>query len=300
MKRPFVIVELAGGLGNQIFLLQMARYVSSLVNGRILINISHIDSEQFGDKSTIQDFKFNENEKIFKYNTFIKRLIDYSKKYIKIFKKLKQNFILILDENDHKSSLPLLESVITLKHPTIIYVFGYWQSFLYWKLESNYELGNPSFKYLESSKTIRLKAPIVFHYRIGDYGRKWQYQWGILSPNYLRNILNLLSSELANTKHEVWIFSDNITLAKQFLNSVNFPEKFELIFFDDSSMSPAEIFMLLTFSGLLICGNSTFSLAAAKIGKIDKVFVPSALSKNDQVNLSVPQNWTYIESIWLE
>ena len=96
MRRPLVIVELAGGLGNQIFLLQMARYVSSLNSGKILINISHIDSEQFSGKSTIQDFKFNENEKIVRYNKFIKRLMDFVKKYIKNFRFIMKTLILKL------------------------------------------------------------------------------------------------------------------------------------------------------------------------------------------------------------
>jgi hypothetical protein len=300
MRRPLVIVELAGGLGNQIFLLQMARYVSSLISGKILINISHIDSEQFSGKSTIQDFKFNKNEKIFRYNKFIKRLMDFVKKYIKNFKKLNQDLVLILDENDYNSSTLTVEEIIALKHPSVVYIIGYWQSFLYWKLDSKYELANPSFKYLEASKTIGLNLPIVFHYRIGAYGQKWQYQWGVLSPDYLYNVLNFISSDMSDTKNSVWIFSDNITLAKQFLSSVDFPEKFELLYFDDSGMSPAEVLMLLASSSLLVCGNSTFSLAAAKIGKIKKVFVPSSFSKHDQVELSLPQNWNSIESVWLE
>jgi hypothetical protein len=86
---------------------------------------------------------------------------------------------------------------------------------------------------------------------------------------------------MSDSKNSVWIFSDNITLAKQFLSSVDFPEKFELLYFDDSGMSPAEVLMLIASSSLLVCGNSTFSLAAAKIGKIKNLFVPSSFSKYD-------------------
>jgi hypothetical protein len=58
--------------------------------------------------------------------------------------------------------------------------------------------------------------------------------------------------------------------------------------------------MLLSKAKVLICSNSTFSICAAKIGKISKVLVPSELSKNGHHVIPLPQEWMKINSEWLD
>ena len=65
MKRV-VLVDLAGGIGNQVFLFQAANYVASGYKNLILVNTSSIDKNHSGGKSTIADFIFPRNVKFFK------------------------------------------------------------------------------------------------------------------------------------------------------------------------------------------------------------------------------------------
>jgi len=300
VKKSYIIVELAGGLGNQIFLLEMAKYLASLNGSKVLVNLSHIDSKQFNGKSTIEDLQFEKNIKLFRYNRILKKLSDYSKKYLSIVNKIKQNIILVLDESEFTSGNNSLEKIVIARKPRLIIIFGFWQDFTYWQSEPKYVLKNPSQKYLDACKLMKLQQPIVFHYRIGSYGTKWEYQWGILSPDYLKNCLNYFNSDIKENTKVVWIFSDNPNNAQEFLRGVQMPKNFVISFFDDTNMSPAEIFMLISQSSYMICSNSTFSIAAARIGNVENVIIPDALSKYGTVSMCIPNSWVRIKSVWLD
>jgi hypothetical protein len=97
----------------------------------------------------------------------------------------------------------------------------------------------------------------------------------------------------------VWIFSNDLQEAKELTASISyFPYK--VVFIDDFELSPAELLILISLSDTLICSNSTFSILAAKIGKISSVFVPAVLSKNGHRTFDLPSDWNRIKSIWLD
>ena len=77
-------------------------------------------------------------------------------------------------------------------------------------------------------------------------------------------------------------------------------EHYNIRFIDDSGMSPAEIIMLFSKSQFLICSNSTFSIAAAKIGNVPNVVVPSDLAKNSSGNSLTLNKWVRVNSAWLQ
>ena len=69
-----VIVNLAGGLGNQIFLFEAARFIASINNSRILVNKTDIDKYHSAGKSTIEDFVFPNDIKFFKFSPWINKM----------------------------------------------------------------------------------------------------------------------------------------------------------------------------------------------------------------------------------
>ena len=287
-------MELAGGLGNQVFILEMAKYLSSLNGGKIILEISHIDSEQFKGKSTIEDFILEYDVKVFKYNKIFKRFSDFSKQFSKIFNKLNKNLLFIPDESVLGSRKELLENLITTKKPKFIILFGFWQNFSFWLNDSKYALKNSSQKYLDTFQLMQEQKPIVFHYRIGAYGTKWEYQWGVLSPEFLIKSISHLNHDKV-----IWIFSDNLVMAEEFFRKFRITSKSILVYLDDSGMSPAEIFLLFSKSEYLVCSNSTFSIAAAKIGNVANVIVPTEFSKYEHIDFHLPYNWIRIESVWM-
>jgi hypothetical protein len=294
MAKSYIVVELAGGLGNQIFILEMAKYLASLNNGKILLEISHIDSEQFKGKSTIEDLVLDCDVKIFKYNKLFRKLIDYFKQFSTTFNKINKHLLFIPDESIFNSRKELLENHMKTQKPKFVILFGFWQNFSFWQNGSTYGLKNSSQKYLDTYRLMEELKPIIFHYRIGEYRTKWEYQWGVLSPEFLINALTYLIPDKL-----VWIFSDNLVIAQDFFRKFHITNKSNLVYFDDSGMSPAEIFLLFSKSEHLVCSNSTFSIAAAKIGNVANVIAPTEFSKYEHINLPLPENWIRSESIWV-
>ena len=299
MGKRYIFVDLAGGLGNQIFILEFAKYISNLNNGEIILNLTHIDSEQFGGKSTIKDFTFTNNYKSYKLNPALKRILDVSKRFSTVVNRINRRFVFVMNEVEFKAKKYSIEHLVQNNNPKFIFVSGFWQNFEYWQEVFEYEMKDHSADYFSYFKLIQQNNPIIFHYRIGDFGQKWQYQWGILSPKFLTACLCKINKDRNEGGKQVWIFSDNIAVAKSFIQKEFFPSNFEIKYIMDSQMKPAEVLLLLSKSSILICSNSTYSLAAAKIGNVKTVFIPDTLSKFDVVDFATPKDWVKMKSIWM-
>lgn len=299
MKKKYIFVDLAGGLGNQIFILEFAKYISNLNNGEIILNLTHIDSEQFGGKSTIRDFTFTNNYKSYKLNPILKRILDSSRKFSTVINRINRRLVFVMDEVKFKTKKYSIEHLIQEYNPKFIFISGFWQNFKYWQDVLEYEINDRSADYSWYLKLIQQHNPIIFHYRIGDFGQKWQYQWGILSPKFLTACLCKINKDRNEGGKQVWIFSDNIAVAKSFIQKEFLPSNFEINYIMDSQMKPAEVLLLLSKSSTLICSNSTYSLAAAKIGNVESVFIPDTLSKFDAVDFATPKEWVKMKSIWM-
>jgi hypothetical protein len=299
LQRKFIIVELAGGLGNQIFLMEMARYLSNLEDRKILLDISNIDSLQFRGKSTLEDFLLSPDLYIIEYGRLFRMVNSYFKKYLNCINRINRRFILVLDEVGMGLNKSAVDNLVRSRKPKLIIMFGFYQNFEFWNTPFAYTLKSQSKTYEDLIRQTVETNPIILHYRTGVIGTLWEYQWGILSPEFYDVALSALSEIIITTRKPVWIFSDNINEVQKLLEQSDLIKKYKLIFVDDSKMTPAEILMLFSKSNYLICGNSTLSLAAAKIGNVANVIVPLELSKHEPVEIFMPGNWIKIKSVWL-
>jgi len=204
-----------------------------------------------------------------------------------------------MDEVDFKTKNYSIENLIKNNNPKFIFISGFWQSFEYWQNTFEYEIAFHSADYDLYYKLIKEHDPILFHYRIGDFGQKWQYQWGILSPKFLTECLRKINQDLNEEKKQIWVFSDNIPVAKSFIQKEFIPSNFEIRYIIDTEMKPAEVMLLLSKTSSIICSNSTYSLVAAKIGNVRTVFIPQSLSKFDVVDIPTPKEWVKMQSIWI-
>jgi len=116
---------------------------------------------------------------------------------------------------------------------------------------------------------------------------------------YILNSLLLFKPNLDIEKQKIWIFSNDLDHAKQLFLKYDTIENYDIDFIDDASLSAAEVLKLFSKAKFLICSNSTFSLIAAKIGNVPNVVVPSELSKNSKVIMSLPPDWIRVKSLWL-
>ncbi len=278
----------------------MARYLSRFDNRKVILDISNIDSLQFGGKSTIEDFLLSTDISILKYGKLFKIINNYVKKHLKNINRINQRLILVLDEVSMNLKKSDIDDLLYINKAKFIYAFGFYQNFMYWTGPYLYELKNPSKDYRDLNKLIVEEDPIIIHYRMGTVGTVWEYQWGILSPKFFEAALSALEESLSTTKKTIWIFSDNFPEAKKVLKQNDLIKKYKIFFVNDSRMSPAELLMLLSKSNYLVCSNSTFSLTAAKIGGVGNVIVPSEFSKHASIEFCMPNNWIKVKSIWLE
>ena len=297
MKR-IVLLDLAGGLGNQIFLFQAARFVASVYNNTILVNKSNIDKNHSKGTSTIDDFVFPKTVRFFQLTPTLNKGYTLIRNLLRKYNDSNLSFFFILDESYSTWDRDELHNLILGKKPVVMIVCGFWQNLDYWDSDFNFKLKSESKKFLELSNEVKTLCPIVFHYRLGRLNNRWEHGWGALSPIFLSNALVSLSKNDTQLKN-VWIFSNDLQEARQLTASINC-SPYQFVYIDDSELSPAELLILLSLSKTLICSNSTFSILAARIGNASTVVVPSELSKNGHMCLALPNKWKKVNPVWLD
>jgi len=300
MKKAYIFTDLAGGIGNQIFLLEMSKFVSSINKGNIYLNKFHIDLRHSSGKSTIEDFDLPSTIKFWSQRKSLAYMFSRLKRYMKYINLLPQNLVLILDDTDKRLNKKLIEQYIRERHPKIIFIFGFWQSFEFWYDKTDYHLKKGSRSYrllLEEQIAIN---PIIVHYRLGKIGKSWESGWGALHPEYLLNSLEHIKGDWVPDSTPVWIFSNDISYTVNIFKELIHDSSLNFRFIDSENLSPAEIVLIFSKAKNLICGNSTMSIAAAKLGKVSNVIIPKELSiKGDTIN-AIPKNWICIDPIWLD
>jgi hypothetical protein len=297
MKR-IVIVDLAGGIGNQIFLFQAARSIAAINNRVIRVNTTNIDSNHSNGKSTIEDFIFPDNVQFFKFNRLANKIYFRLQKWLLIFNNYPQSLTLMLNEDFSENHIDEIHRIILKRNPRFIIISGFWQNFVFWDDSFKFKLKLESVKYRELDNNLATQNPIVFHYRLGRINNRWEHGWGALSPDFLSNALATLNQNNLSSKI-IWIFSNDITEARRLTESINYAP-FKLVYIDDSKIMPSETMVLLSKAKILICSNSTFSILCGKIGSIENVIAPLELSKNGHKNFELPSNWKRVKSVWLD
>jgi len=297
--KKLLIVDLAGGLGNQIFLNEMAKYVASVDDRIIVFNKSFMDSYHSDGKSTIEDFSSIFDIKYVNLGYLAKKFYVRIMSFLSHMNKYNKSIYFVLNESYNGISKDRITKIILENRPLIIFLNGFWQNFDYWNEPPILNLKNPSVRFNELSKKLAEDSPVIFHYRLGRINDNWEHGWGALSPQFLINSLKIIENNTGNDKKVIWVFSNDIKEASKLITEIE-DGRHKILYIDDSGLSPAELMKLLSQSKYLICSNSTFSILAAKIGKIENVVVPNILSKNSQVNLEIPHHWKKIESIWLD
>jgi len=296
----FIYAELAGGLGNQIFVFEMAQYLSSLNNSKIFLNKFNVSQKHSRGSSDIGHYQLPNNTKFTNYGNVFNKFFNPVKRYLKYINKLDQNFILVLDDTDINLNQNKIVDLIKKRNPRLIIVLGFWQDFSYWRDNLKYTLCDESESFTIFLRELLEQHPVIFHYRLSTQYEDWEQAWGILSPNFLNDALFALNVLKSSKAVNLWIFSNNVDMARYLLKNYVSGEHLKIRFIDDSELSPAEVIMLLSKSQFLICSNSTFSIAAAKIGNVPNVVVPTNLSKKSSGITLTSNKWIRVNSSWLQ
>ncbi len=290
-------MQIIGGLGNQLFTFFAAYDYVLNFSKKLVVNTSEIDLKSFNHRSNIKSFEFLKN--------FI--IAPPRKKSVieKFIEALSRRSILLNSLFFNMSGIYCSPKIgydeMLKRNGNISFIKGYYQSFKY--LENLFHggkfpdliLSQKSDWFETMSNEILSKQVVALHFRRGDYSQV-QSSLGLLSRDYYKSAIAHFKAELLQS--ELWVFSDDIYLAKTLLGDI-FKDQTKWIE-PPSDTDPAESLVLMSYAKGLIIANSTFSWWAAATGNLEKkVVAPIPWFKNSpEPELLIPANWHRIQSNW--
>ena len=296
-KRNHLLIQLDGGIGNQLFQISSGIYHGDKLKKEPIFKIPLNEYEQNHKSWLINalsgEYKIYSNKLLkLKFNRYLWRIdrkLIKQIKYYSLFRRV-SDF-----QNESDSNL------INISNQTKE-IRGYFQSSTFPIYSKNVILKILDKVQVSSSakqlmNQVELDAPIGVHIRRGDY-LKFEDLYGLLAIEYYEVIFEEILNITPNQKF--WIFSNDIeNVEKSFSHSKHLPQ---LYFVDlKKELTDLESFILLSKCAGHITGNSTYSWWAAFIADNSKfVYCPDPWNKNifysDKL---IPLNWIKQKSIWV-
>lgn len=287
-----IIVNLTGGLGNQLFQYAFAKYLATKNNCVLKLDVSSYENYEWHNYSLSRlsiDEVFASPVECDKYKGI--RLNFFQKIYRKL---LGLNYLLVEGNFQFNPDYELK------KVP--IYLDGYWQSENYFK-EIELKIRNDFFIKIPPSKKnqvliekMQQENAVSLHIRRGNYVNVSHVNetHGTSSLEYYNEAVKIISTKVVDPIF--YIFSDDILWAKNNLNL-----NFETVFVDiNDAKSDYEDLRLMSTCKHNITANSTFSWWGAwlnannsKIVICPKVWFNDK-KLNDQTNYLIPAEWLRI------
>jgi hypothetical protein len=286
-----ITFEIAGGLGNQLFMLSAAIYFKEKFNRDVTFEISNLEKisilhpgHNVYDLGLLDGYKVVRS-KISNYGVFQK------------FQRLNRVMTRFGFNKDFSSTEIGFIDLAQISEDCNL-VRGYFQSWRYFtaiadkpKL-TNDSIPNPSDWYFKELEKLRKKEFAAFHIRRGDYRFSINRKQGILEKSYFEKIVHLVPKEI-----ELIFFTDSPNeVATEF---AQFNRKFRIIE-PPASSDPVESLLLMSEASYLAISNSTYSWWAANFAKPEShIFVPSKWFEQGEDPLDLyPESWIRIHSEW--
>jgi hypothetical protein len=304
---------LTGGLGNQLFQYAAALYLSK--DGRIYIEES-LGRPRGPIRADIFDFNLpNEHslQRVSKSNLFLRKSLSYCLRSfansrpgqpIKFMTKIMSLLTSLVTSLSYKCFVKVVPNIgvgydnkLQGKHGNT-FLIGYFQTYNWVYSKQVFDLiskitikQNNSFVEECKKKSMSSKS-LVVHIRLGDY--LYENSFGIPSIDYYQRAIDFQISNHLYT--EIWVFSDEIDKAKNFL-----PKDLDLpvIFKDDEMSSSAQILEAMRHGAGYVLANSTFSWWAATLSysKQCLVIAPTPWFKKGESPLElIPKHWKLIDA----
>lgn len=180
-------------------------------------------------------------------------------------------------------------------------VSGYFQSHLYVDSLPKSQVRIPRItEILRSEEVFKLaqrarhEPPIVVHVRRGDYVRVGD-TFGLLGRSYYKNALE--QAKDLNPKAPIWVFSDEISAAKEV---INFPSMKAIEFIDVPNNDPISTVAIMSLGSGHVISNSTFAWWGSYFSENSEfTFAPRDWFKNLPSPIALcPPSWNLISSFW--
>lgn len=317
MKTKDPIISLTGGLGNQLFQLAASLYFYDS-NGFSLewgIGKPRLNEKRTPELSSFElppQIRFLEGRRrivwlMSKSTGYQLRMGISPRFYEKNF--LAKNFITFV--GNIISHVYFFEKRVTFVSQTLgytekrpkqdsVFVIGYFQSYK-WLLNPRVFKSMHEMKPLDMGRELEFykqlskeENPLVVHVRLGDY--KGSQDFGILDPQYfVQQTREMMGT---NQYGKIWVFSDEIELAKEYFSDFS-PNTIRFVGTVDDST--ANTFEAMRFGAGYVISNSTFSWWAASLSyRVNpSIVAPAPWFKGmDEPYELIPPKWARANALW--
>ncbi len=293
-----IVVKIRGGIGNQLFQYAIGRVLSIHLNKKLFFDINYYSNQK---KSDTRRFFMLDNFNInYDYYDYIlpDSVFNLAKKLkIDTFRTL--NFIHYI-ESETINFNELLNSSTNQN----IYLYGYWQSYLYFKDYLNFifeELTPKSSLNCSSqnliNKIIESENSTSIHIRRGDYINNINASQinGIIPLSYYYSALKIIQEKYNSI--EIFVFSDDFDWVK---NNFKHSDNVTFVNCNISEVDSWQDIVIMSHCKHHILANSTFSwwgsLISCKYFDGDRICIaPKRWFINESLNVTShkmhPENW---------
>lgn len=295
-----IIIQLKGGLGNQLFQYAAGRRLAVKNNTELLLDLTYFNSN---DQPSPAHALYGLHK--FNINAQIAELPEIKQFYTNSFlEKIKRKAAAIsgigkIRRVCEKEWFVFEPNVLQL--PDNVFLWGYWQSEKYFKdiediIRKELSLKEPlSPESAVVEQNIKnMKNTVSLHVRRGDYvtNEKVNAYFGLCQPDYYNNCISILKNKLGALN--IFVFSDDPEWAKNNIKSGNTLHFIE----HNKAASTHEDMYLMSICKHNIIANSSFSWWGAWFNnnKNKTVFTPKQwIIAEGNLKLDViPNNWSRI------
>jgi hypothetical protein len=296
-----VVIELVGGLGNQLFGYFAGAFYAQKFNRHLIIDLTQVSLGLTNHGSELTSFKFSQSQEFLRFKPggvakLKKRVFDKLSIKIRFINYIRYKF-----KGTYQSKEVGFDSFLE-KQSEVSRIQGYYQTWKY--LENLQEVGSdvtlelaiPSSWFLKAQSEIKRDEPVAIHVRRGDY-KKPNSPVGLLSRTYYEKAIGKVNSKYK--KSNFWIFSDDIADSQKLLDGL-VPET-SIWVSPPKGSDPAESLVLMSLAKVIIIANSSFSWWAAKTGAVkEMVIAPNPWFRDlENPKFLIPNLWIQIKSDWM-
>ena len=296
MDISMVIVELIGGLGNQMFQYALGRSLALRAHQQLKLNIHTFDSQNSIDTRRYYDLYHFAFQPEFASETEVYTLKFQKAPLIKRLLRLLQKKTRPVGSNFYKeSSYSFSSDILTINEDT--YLKGYWQSYKYFEMhadtiKSDFTLREPlSETSLDLMATFSEQTTVSIHIRRGDYlsNAEANATHGLCSITYYKKAIEYMTQHLSSPYFV--LFSDDVVWVKD-----NFSFLLNATVIDLPQDTPDyEEMIIMSKCDHNIIANSSFSWWAAWLNQNSdkKVIAPQQWFKDSTIDTSdlIPKEW---------
>ncbi len=286
-------MEIAGGLGNQLFMFYAGLYFQEHFKREVVFDVSDLARIQKlhpganihtlglldGYQTTSSSIQVNN------------RIAEKFTKLIRFASKMTEKSLFTADELGFVGPEEIPSNFKAIR--------GYFQSWFYFNslnekpVLSINQFTNPSYWFAEKFDRSKNKNILSLHVRRGDYTLPANRPNGILSKDYYQEAV-----QCSSNIDSIWIFTDSPREVEEEFLQLSFP--FEIIV-PPSNSDPVESLLLMASTKKIVISNSTFSWWSAMFAGVgSEIYAPSKWYElREDPNRLIPESWNKIASKWV-